>query len=161
MKNNEMPSWLDELITAESKEISKQADEASEDSSDKPMTLEEIEKAIDEAKTPEELDKLEEQLNKLDDASAQKQDQQSSENDSSDDEESDSSEGSSVDDSNSDDDSSSKSDGDLVNEVAGLKKEIKDEKDDIQKKLLEQITKLNDSMGANKVVDLNRTIDLG
>ena len=51
-----MPRWLDNLVSSEVKQMVKQAQD------DK---VSDIEKRIDEAKTPEELDKLEEELKQL------------------------------------------------------------------------------------------------
>ena len=58
MRNQQVPEWLDNLITSESKEISKLAQDNSE-------KINELEKKIDTAETPEELDAIEKELDAL------------------------------------------------------------------------------------------------
>jgi len=150
MRNQQMPDWLDDLVTIESNKIAKQA----EDNSEK---MSELEKKIDAAETPEELDAIEKELDALENESP---DEESSE-ESSDESTIPKIPGTEDSDTEGDDDETSADDSDVLKEVKEVKKEVTDEKDDIQRKLLNQITTLNDQLGLNKIVDLNSTIDQG
>jgi Skp family chaperone for outer membrane proteins len=134
MRGNQMPDWLDDLITKESHAIVKKAQ------GDK---VSELEKKIQNAKTPEELDAIEKELQEL--------------------------EKSAGDDSEATDETADKGEvskpqpqpeqgaGD---EAAGAKKnEIGDKQDEIEGKLLNEIEKLNDQLGLNKIIDLNTTMN--
>jgi hypothetical protein len=132
-----MPDWLDDLITKESHVIVKKAQ------GDK---VSELERKIQNAKTPEELDAIEKELQEL--------------------------EKSAGDDSEATDETAKPADKGEVSkpkpqpeqgagdEAAGAKKnEIGDKQDEIETKLLNEIEKLNDQLGLNKIIDLNTTMN--
>jgi hypothetical protein len=150
-----MPDWLDNLVASEAKQIVKKAQD------DK---LADIEKRIDEAKTPEELDKLEQELKEL-------------ESNASKDEGSDEDQGgekkgtekadtadtgdkpAGKDDEEYDEDSEESDPESLVKDVKDIKKQLSTGQEKTQEKLLSEIEQLNDQMGLNKIVDLNNTVE--
>lgn len=149
MRGNQMPDWLDSLITKESHEISKKAQD------DK---VKELEKKIQNAKTPEELDAIEKELQEL---------EKSAGNNEKSDEASTDSAGAEP----AQDDANAKpeqaegqaadagGDAGVMKELQDIKKQVVDKNDEIQGKLLNEIEKLNDQLGLNKIIDLNTTMN--
>jgi hypothetical protein len=128
-----MPDWLDNLITKESHEIVKKAQD------DK---VKELEKKIQNAKTPEELDAIEKELQELE-KSAGNTDETADKDETS---------------KPADKDEASKPP--AQGEEAGAKNnKIIDKHDEIEGKLLNEIEKLNDQLGLNKIIDLNTTMN--
>lgn len=159
MRENQMPNWLNELISSEASQIVKTAQ-----STDK---MKELEEKIDNAQTPEELDEIEKELATLEsepneEFDTSKKDQfkeKSSGDDSNESEADDDSQNS-----DSDDEENFESNidlSDILKEVKEVKDDVSDEKENIQRKLLNQLEHLNDQLGLNKIVDLNSTIDSG
>lgn len=117
--------------------------------------LAEIEKKIEEAETPEELDELEKQLDALEKqsgdeaetADAVEADTVPAASDKETDEEEAVPENVSL--------------KDVMQDIKDIKKEVSSNKDQVQQKLLHEIEDLNDQMGLNKIVDLNTTVDDG
>jgi hypothetical protein len=133
MRVNQMPDWLDNLITKESHEIVKKAQD------DK---VKELEKKIQNAKTPEELDAIEKELQELE-KSAGNTDETADKDETS---------------KPADKDEASKPP--AQGEEAGAKNnKIIDKHDEIEGKLLNEIEKLNDQLGLNKIIDLNTTMN--
>jgi vacuolar-type H+-ATPase subunit I/STV1 len=137
-----MPDWLDNLITKESHEIVKKAQD------DK---VKELEKKIQNAKTPEELDAIEKELQELE-KSAGNTDETADKDETS--KPADKDEASKP----ADKDEASKPP--AQGEEAGAKNnKIIDKHDEIEGKLLNEIEKLNDQLGLNKIIDLNTTMN--
>ena len=151
MRDNQMPNWLDDLISSESKVLSKKAQ--AEDKMD------EISKRIDEAETPEELAAIEKELNELEQSSKDDDSDAKAATDESDDN-SDSSEDSDED----QDEQNFENDvdlSDIMKEVKDLKDNVDDKKEKLEEKIVNQLEQLNDQIGLNKIVDLNSTVDTG
>jgi hypothetical protein len=143
-------------VSSEAKQIVKKAQD------DK---LADIEKRIDEAKTPEELDKLEQELKQLESSS---KDEGSDEGEDGGDKKGaekvdtgNKEKPAAGDDENYDEDSE-EGDSDpesLVKDVKDIKKQLSTGQEKTQEKLLSEIEQLNDQMGLNKIVDLNNTVE--
>jgi hypothetical protein len=152
MRTEQTPQWFDDLISSESRKIVKQA---------KDDKLADIEKRIEAAETPEELDALEKELGELE--SSTKDDEGGDE---STDEGTDEAAqpkaakpGAAEADDEEDEDVGDVDLGSLMKEVKGIKKDVTSGKDEVQRKLLSEVERLNDQMGLNKIVDMNGTVD--
>jgi hypothetical protein len=125
--------------------------------------MKELEEKVDNAQTPEELDEIEKELATLESELNEEFDTSKKEKSSGDD----SNESEADDDSqnsDSDDEENFESNidlSDILKEVKEVKDDVSDEKENIQRKLLNQLEHLNDQLGLNKIVDLNSTIDSG
>lgn len=174
--DNNVP-WMDKLVEEEIKGVSKQAsvneefvatvlgdrnpfgnsiidkiaaDDAAAAATSAPMSMDDIEKQIDSATSVEELDALEDQLKKLneggdlgssDPTAAPSTSEQAP-------------------DSGANPVAPAGTDlTSLQGDVAKIKETLEDENKKTNEQLLLEVKKLNQSMGADKVVDLNNTID--
>ncbi len=157
MRDNQMPNWLDDLISSESKALSKKAQ-----AEDK---IDEISKRIDEAETPEELAAIEKELNEIEQSNKDDVDTKAATDESSDDsgsDDADSSENSDSDEDQDEQDFENDVDlSDIMKEVKGLKSDVDDKKEKLEEKIVNQLEQLNDQIGLNKIVDLNSTVDSG
>lgn len=171
MKNNQTPQWLENLIAEECQSIVKSAKKhplvKQAQSADERMK--ELEAKIDKAETPEELDAIEKELSQLE-AEGDSSNDDAAGDDSDTDTSSDSTDTTAGDTMNEDagdagDAEESKTGdidlSDIYKEIKDVKDDVGDEKENIQRKLLNQLGQLNDQLGLNKIVDLNSTIDTG
>lgn len=155
MRTEQTPQWLDDLVSSESKLIVKQA---------KDNKLADIEKRIEAAETPEELDALEKELSELESSSegdsteGETEDKAKTESDEA--VSSEDASGGDTDEEESDEDEEADVDlSSLMKEVKDIKKDVTSGKDEMQRKLLTEVERLNDQMGLNKIVDMNTTVD--
>jgi hypothetical protein len=160
MRTEQTPQWFDDLISSESRRIVKQA---------KDDKLADIEKRIEAAETPEELDALEKELSELesgakDDDSTEKEDEAGADAEQKAKPEA-AAASNEADDEGADEDADDEEDADdvdlnsLMKEVKDIKKDATSGKDEVQRKLLTEVERLNDEMGLNKIVDMNTTVD--
>ena len=159
MKNNQTPKWLENLILEESQLIAKNAKKYPivKLAQSKEEKMKDLEKKIDEAESPEELDEIEKELTQLE--------SESSDDGTDDDKSADMNENDTESENDEESDDEEKTGdidlSDIYKEVKDVKNDVGDEKENIQRKLLNQLDHLNDQLGLNKIVDLNSTIDTG
>jgi len=153
------------LITKESSAISKRAQDEK---------IKELEKKIEDAKTPEELDAIEKELQTLEGSSGGEEDSASPKKDEKNDakpEKKDEAKppvadkkGKSKDEDKGEDAEEDTENADMsgiMKKLKDIEKNVDDKKTGLQEKLVNQLEQLNDQMGLNKIVDLNTTVDTG